>query len=184
MAKIWNNLFLEGLTGLVGDRIILRRDAAGRTIICARPRPNPHRAFSDLQRAQLDRFREAAAYAVSAMHNPVYAGLAHGTPRNAYNLAISDWFHPPQILDLDLGDWRGQPGKVIRVRALDDVLVRQVSITILGPDGWLLETGPAAQLDAQCWQYLTTSLAQGSLTVVATAWDLPGHAAQMLKSIF
>lgn len=182
MAKVFSNMVMQGLSGLLGNQLVIRQDKAGRTIITARPRYNPNRAFSEAQKQHHNDFREAAAYARSARGADIYVSKAAGTPLNPYNVALADWFHAPEILEMDLGGWSGQPGKVIRVKALDDVLVTQVMITIRDGGGALLEQGPATSMDALWWEYTTRSTASGRLTVTAAAQDMPGNITEMSKT--
>lgn len=182
MAKTKRNIILDGLSGAVGKQLLIRQYRAGHTVVGAPPVFKPDRAFSELQLARQLAFREAAAYAVTAKDNPLYTRKAAGTARNSYNLAISDWLHPPEILALELGDWHGQPGAVIRIQAQDDVQVCLVTISISDPRGALLEQGPARQVDPLWWEYTTTSAASGSLEVLACAQDLPGHVTQLSRS--
>lgn len=181
MAKVRNNIIMQGLSGTLGNQLTIRQDKAGRTIVATRPRYNPNRVFSETQQQHRNDFREAAAYAQSARGAEIYASKAAGTPMNPYNVALADWFHAPEILELDLGDWSGQPGKVIRVKALDDVLVMQVSISIRDAGGALLEQGPATSVDTLWWEYTTHATGSGKLTVVATAQDMPGNITEMSK---
>jgi hypothetical protein len=181
MATVRNNIIMQGLSGGLGNQIILRQDKAGRTIIATRPRRNPNRVFSETQQQHRNNFREAAAYAQSARTAPIYVSKAAGTPMNPYNVALADWFHAPEILDMDLGDWSGQPGKVIRVKAIDDVLVSDVTVRIQGAGGALLEQGEATQADGLWWEYTTKSTGSGSLTVFAAAQDMPGNITEMSK---
>lgn len=182
MAKVRNNLVMQGLSGMLGNQLLIRQDKAGRTIIGAKPQFNPNRAFTDSQKQHQHSFREAAAYAQTARSIPIYISKAAGTSMNPYNVALADWFHAPEILELDLGDWTGQPGKVLRVKALDDVLVTGVDVMIRDAGGALLEQGPATQLDALWWEYTTRISATGNLTVVAAAQDMPGNVTKMSKS--
>jgi len=181
MAKVRNNLVMQGLSGLLGNQLTIRQDKAGRTIISARPQPKPNRTFTDAQKQHHHDFREAAAYAQSARGAQIYVSKAAGTPMNPYNVALADWFHAPEILELDLGDWSGQPGKVLRVKALDDVLVMQVSVSIRDAGGALLEQGPATSVDSLWWEYTTHAAGSGRLTVLASAQDMPGNVTEMSK---
>jgi hypothetical protein len=181
MAKVRNNLIMQGLSGLLGNQLLIRQDKAGRTIIGARPQFKPNRVFSDTQKLHQGSFREAAAYAQSARNEAIYASKAAGTPMNPFNVALADWFHAPEILDIDLGGWSGQAGQVIRIKALDDVLVKQVTVAINDGSGAPLEEGPATQVDNLWWEYTTHSTASGNLTVLATARDMPGNVTEMSK---
>ena len=181
MATTRNNFILQGLHGLLGRQLVLRRDKIGRTIVCARPSFDPHHEFTALQKAHHRAFREAARYALSAKDEPVYVRKATGTSSNPYNIAIADWFHPPHILDIDLGSWTGQPGQVICIKASDDVLVKEVTVSITDTYGALLEHGCAVQAGDLNWLYTTTTTASGPLKLLAAAQDLPGHVTQLTR---
>ena len=94
-----------------------------------------------------------------ARSNTVYAGVsnqemltaaidgvddwarADATPTwTAYNHAMYDWFHPPQIGCL------AQEDGYILVEARDDVLVTKVQVTVLDGEGCVLVTGEAVRV--------------------------------------
>ena len=182
MAKVRQNIIMQGLSGSLGDQLILKQDKGGRTIISAKPTFHPNREFSDAQKLQRSAFREASAYGRSAQGHPLYAQKAAGTPMSAYNIAMADWFHAPEVLDIDLSAWSGQAGQIIRIKAIDDVLVTQVGVAIMDGQGTLLEQGPATRADGLWWEYTTTLSVSGDLKVRASAQDLPGHVAEMTKT--
>jgi hypothetical protein len=123
------------------------------------------------QSAHHSRFRQASAYARSASKTtPLYAELAKGTAKNAYNIALSDWFKAPVIHRV----WR--LADRIRVEASDNVLVTRVVITISDEQGRVLEQGEAVRIDDVGWEYIT-STPQGA-TVIAEAFDLAGNVAR------
>ena len=174
MAKIRSNPILQGLSGGLGSQLMFRRLRDGRTILCVKP-DFSNRKLSQEQKAHHQRFREAAAYArQAAKEKPIYAELAAGTMKTAYNIALSDWFHPPVIHEMS---W--QAGKV-RITASDDVLVRQVRVTILDEQGQALEQGEALQAKGSStglgwWVYSPGSRPAGRCRVVAEAQDLAGN---------
>jgi len=183
MAKVRHNIFVQGASGCLGGQLVLKRDRAGRTILSRKPVFADDRRFSPAQRAQQLAFRQAVTYAAGACDHPVYAALAAGSPLTPYNLAVSDWFHPPNILEIDLGGWCGQPDRLIRVKALDDVLVTGVTLSISDLSGLLLEHGPALRVDDLWWHYTTRAAATGPLRLLAAAQDLPGHVTQQARVI-
>ena len=183
MAKVRQNVVVDGSSGCLGGQLVLKRDKAGRTILSRKPVFDDHRLFTPAQRAQQLAFRQAVAYAAGAHTNPLYIRLAVGTVRTPRNVAISDWLHPPRILQIDLDGWSGQPGGLIRVEAIDDVLVTQVTLSIITSSGALLEHGPALRVDDLWWHYTTIAGASGSLSVLAAAQDLPGHVTQLTRVI-
>ena len=182
MAKIYDNMVVRGLSGALGRQLVVRHDKAGRTIVGNWPKFKATREFSETQIAHENAFREAAAYAQSAKDQPIYTSKAIGTALSAYNVALADWFHASEIKALELGSWKGQPGQLIRIKALDDVLVKQVSVTITSAAGAVLEKGDAVQTDSMWWEYTTTANGSGNLTVTAAAQDMPGNVTEMSKS--
>lgn len=183
MAKVTQNIIVQGLSGSLGQQLVLRRSPSGRTIVSAKPSFAARRKFTDAQQAQQAAFREAAAYATVARSQPVYVQKAQGSGMSAYNLALADWFHGPQILDVDLSHWSGQAGQLIRVRAVDDVQVQQVTVAILDGAGATLEAGQAvAAPGGMWWEYTTTVVALDGAKVQVSAQDLPGNSVQMEKA--
>ena len=161
MAKVYKNLAMEGLSGSLGN-LVIRHMRDGSTRVCTKP-DFGRRVFSQRQKDHQSRFKLAVAYArEAAKTQPIYAELAQGTTKSAYNWALSDWFNPPVIQCIERKD-----GK-IRVLASDNVMVAKVQVKILDTDGKALEEGMAAQVDSEWWEY--SSGVDG--TVEATAWDL------------
>jgi hypothetical protein len=119
------------------------------------------------QKAHNNRFARASAYAPAAQVNPVYQDLAAVTPMwTAYNFALSDWSHEPEIHRIE--EKKGR----IRVHATDNVMVARVQITVLDADGRIVEAGDAIRKKGDWWEF--ASQAQGT-KIVAEAWDLPGN---------
>jgi hypothetical protein len=133
MAKLKKNAVISGLSGSLGKDHYARHRKDGKTIISRKP-DFSNRQFSEAQYAVQSGMKAAAAYAkVASRENPIYAKLAKKKAkkkvRNAYNVALGDWFNAPEI---DRIEWHeGQ----IRVFASDDVLVTKVTVTILGEAG-------------------------------------------------
>jgi hypothetical protein len=128
---------------------VFRQLRDGRTIAAAPP-DFSSRVLSKDQKAHHSKFKEGAAYAKEAAKTkPIYAQLAAGTMKTAYNVALADFFHPPVIHSVE----RSEAG--LRIHASDDVVVSKVSITILGDDEGVLEKGDAVQeSDSEWWEYV------------------------------
>ncbi len=141
MAKVNGNLFMDRMSGSVGDQLIIRRIRGGQTIICARPTFGPDRTFSEAQLARQQAFREASAYAKEHKRDSIYLSLAEGTARTGYNVALGDWLTPPRVLEIDLDGWHGGEMELIRARAQDDVQVAKVKVEIADETGAILEAG-------------------------------------------
>ena len=96
---------------------------------------------------------------------PIYAQLAEGTMKNAYNVALGDWFNPPVIQRV------GRYGAAVRIWVTDDVRVAGVQVLVLDEEGKILEKGDANQGRGDWWEYVTTT--EGK--VVVEARDLAGN---------
>jgi hypothetical protein len=165
MARVRTNVIVEGLSGKLGDQLVFRHLRDGRTIVCAKP-DFSGRVLSKDQKAHHERFRAAAAYARGAsVSQPIYAKLAEGTVKNAYNLALGDWFCPPVIHNIEKRE-----GKIL-VQASDDVYVASLRVMITDGAGSVLEQGDAVQLEGDLWEY--QPVAEGR--VMAEARDLAGN---------
>jgi len=167
MAKVKSNPIIEGLSGKLGKGLVIRQMKDGRIILLSRP-DFSKREFSPEQLTHQSRFQQAVAYARQASKtNPVYAERARGTPQNAYNLALSDWFNPPVIHEVS------RQGRRIRVHATDNVQVARVLITILDEQGQALEQGEATCVHDHWWEFETTAPNEGKVAV--EAFDLAGN---------
>jgi len=181
MAKVKGNLFMARLSGSLGDQLIVKKGRGGRTIICKKPTFQEDREFSPAQLARQQAFREAAAYAKTQKHNPLYIEKAQGTGKCSYNVAIGDYLHPPKILEIDLNAWSGEAGQVLRIRAQDDVQVERVSVVIADEADNVLEQGQAVEVGALWWEYTTIATANGSARVMVSAIDLPGRVTERVE---
>jgi hypothetical protein len=165
MAKVKSNNIMEGLSGKLGKQLFIRHMRDGRTFVLTRP-DFSNRVFSEEQLTHQSRLQQAAAYAkVAAKDNPIYAKKAAGTAKNAYNVAIGDWFHPPVIHRIE---WHNGH---IRVHATDDVMVTKVTVTILDEAGQCLEQGEAELGLGVWWGYSAAN--RGQIRVEAR--DLAGN---------
>jgi hypothetical protein len=165
MAKVVNNIFVRGLSGQVGGQFVIRRLRDGRTIVCKIP-DFSSRKLSEAQQEHHWRVKQASAYARDASRSkPIYAQLAEGTMMNAYNVAMRDWFHAPEIHRL------GRYGAAVRIWATDDTQVAGVTVFVLDEKGEILEQGEAVQGRGDWWEYSPSVNGR----VVVEARDLPGN---------
>jgi len=165
MAKVKQNMIVSGLSGSLGKDHYARLMRDGRTIISTKP-DFSNRQFSDAQLDQQSRMKQAAAYAkVASKENPVYAELAKGKAKNAYNVALGDWFNPPSIRRIE---WRdGQVCVLVR----DDVMVTSVTVAIVNEEGLRLEQGQLQLQLGGWWVYDSTTTGR----IVVEACDLAGN---------
>jgi hypothetical protein len=165
MAKVKKNLLVSGLSGSLGPDHYSRVTKDGRTIISTKP-DFSNRQFSQDQLATQSRAQQAAAYGkVACRENPIYAEKAKGTAKNSYNIAFADAMKPPELHGIEYWDGR------IRVDVTDNVMVTKVTLTILDPEGKLLEQGDAELVCGVHWEYQPKN--KGLIRV--EAWDLPGN---------
>jgi hypothetical protein len=166
MTKATLNALFSGLSGSLDKDHYVRQTKDGRTIISKKP-DFSNRQFSEGQLDVQSGMKAAAAYAkVASKDNPIYAKVAEGTAKNAYNVAIGDWFNAPVIRSMDLC-----LDGLIRVSATDDVQVTKVIITILDQEGKSLEQGEAELTLGAWWDYKAVN--RGRIQV--EAWDMAGN---------
>jgi len=165
MAKAKMNELIKALSGQIGG-LVIRPMPDGSVSVSMAPNFS-RRKFSPGQTQHQKRFREAAAYAhEAAKTQPIYAQLAEGTMKTAYNFAVSDWFKPPVIHEILQRD-----GKIF-VEASDNVMVAKVVVTVLDAQGTVLETGEAISGEGNWWEYVPQTTGK---TITAEAWDLAGN---------
>jgi len=143
--------------------------------------PQTTREPTTAQLAHQERYQAAEYAKTAAKTEPIYAEKAAGTTMTAYNVAVADFLHPPEILDVDLAGYSGKPGETIRIRARDDVKVKQVSVLIADANNQVMEQGNAVQGTVEDWrlEYTTTAACSTpSAKVVAHVEDLAGHFAE------
>jgi hypothetical protein len=146
-------------------------------VLAARPNIDPNREPTPAQKAHQLRFKMAAAYAKANQTDPAYvAAAAADRDRTAYNYAHRDHMRAPEITGIDVSDYQGRPGQVIRTVAVDDFQVVSVQFSLVY-EGQVVEQGMGElQYDGLTWQYTTTYLvASGQVDVIAAARDKPGN---------
>lgn len=145
------------------------------------PKFPENREFSEAQISQQESFFDATAYAkgVMQLEEPpeIYVKEIEGRPLTVFNVATRDYLRPPNVRDIGIDGYTGQPGEEIVVRAIDDCEVVSVHVAITR-DGVLVEEGEAYvdPLNATLWRYTTTQENELPGTVIeAYATDRPGN---------
>lgn len=163
------------------DRKLLLKNYGDQTIITAFPDRSKVK-LTETQKKENKRFREAMAYARSQMADPVskaeYKAKARGLQK-PHNIAIADFYCPPEIKSLDITALSGRKNDQIIIHAIDDFKVVRVEVTVQDEKGELLETGEARQLSKWKWEYRLRNTYETipELTITASAWDKPGNMA-------
>jgi hypothetical protein len=187
MAKATNNILLAQLSGTIGKQLTVMQ-RGGQTIV-SKAKKKIKRRPSDKQMDARFKFMTAASYGKWVMENPdlkeVYqAAVKPG--QNAYNLAVSDAYNPPEVQDVRTDGYHGHAGDTIIVRAIDDFRVFQVIVSIYTAAGQLLEEGNALQCrNVKDWTY-TAKQENPDFKggwIVAMAEDLAGNCTESKVSI-
>jgi hypothetical protein len=178
MAIVKENIVTQGLSGKVGDTIVFRQ-AGNKTIATKAPvKRGPD--GTEPQLAARRTFQMAAIYGKAISANPetkapYQAAAKEG--QTAYNVAVADFFLAPDIQEIDVSAYYGQPGDVIKIKVTDDFKVQSVKVFIHNDDGSLVEQGDAKQEDTIQWIYtataINTRLSGDKITITAT--DQPAN---------
>ena len=179
MAKVAGNLILHGVSGQIGDQIVIRQ--RGVKIILSQSPVASEKEATPAQTAHRQRFQQAIVYGQHVLANAddkaAYDSKATGL-RNGFNVAVADFMKAPQIDEIDVTHYRGAVGDAIRVRATDDFDVQRVTVSIHSADGALIEEGEAVQQDNVIDWIYTTTAANGDTSgdrIEVRAYDRPGN---------
>eukprot|EP01029_Cantina_marsupialis_P000961 TRINITY_DN10778_c1_g1_i1.p1 TRINITY_DN10778_c1_g1~~TRINITY_DN10778_c1_g1_i1.p1 ORF type:complete len:190 (+),score=19.24 TRINITY_DN10778_c1_g1_i1:705-1274(+) len=180
MAIVKRNLITTGLSGKLGKNLVFRQ-RKGKTILSIAPHSSGKRSVA--QEQQKDRFKKATLYANTqkqdlelmeeynkvAQKKGIYSG---------YNLAVSDYFHPPTIEKVDTRNYHGEIGDIIEIIAFDDFKVKRVELEIYRTDGSLLEKGLVNEYDQNGKWHYAASIANSEYKgdkIIVKAFDYPGN---------
>lgn len=179
MAKSKNNIIIEGLSGKIGNLVFRRRKNDGKIFVSVSP--SLHRVGPTEEKKKMnDKFKRAVLYGKSVIANSeikaLYAQRISGG-QTAFNLAVADFLNAPVIEEIDVSNYTGKAGSVIRIKAIDNFKVASVSVRITDADGTQLEVGEAVmdKGDELYWLYIAAEdnhLVVGS-RVIVTASDMP-----------
>jgi hypothetical protein len=187
MTRVILNGNVKGFRGKTGN-LIFRQLPDGTTVMSqgqpkknSRQKKRAREKRSAAQKEHNSRFRKAVFYArAAAKSEPLYAELAAVTPMwTAYNHALHDWFHAPEIGCISRQAGARSAWQIL-VEASDDVRVTKVRVTVLDAESRVLETGEAVRDEGDWWEF--ASRAEGK-TVIAEAWDLPGNVTKLVLDL-
>jgi len=182
MANIEGNVVMHGMSGKIGDLLVISR-RNGKTIVSMAP--GKRQGF--IPGLIHERFKKAIVYAQAATKDPdlkkAYQAIA-GPGVSAFNMAFVDFVTPPVIQDFDPASYTGAVGSTIKVPVTDDFRVKSVTVIITRADNTILEQGAAvADADGLHWLYTATqanaTVAGSKITVQAS--DLPGNLSKLDK---
>ncbi len=187
MAQSKENVLTKGLSGTIGELLTFRQ-LFGKTIVGKRAGPStvPPTAKATAVRVK---FKRCSSYARAAARDPVtgpqYKAFAGGGI-TAYNLALADAYHAPEILVIDSINYHGRLNDTITVRAKDDFKVVSVLVSIYDAEGILIEQGYAFQQGNELdWLFTSTreNMRLTGLKIEAIAKDLPGNTGSLERII-
>lgn len=131
---------------MLGKQVVVRRQKNGQYVLSSAPNRVSHN-LTDAQKQQQERFRQAILYAKGAAKGtPEYQALAESRGQSAYNVAVADFLHPPEIQHIDLSAYKGAAGENITITAINDVKVKTVGVLIATDDGTVVEKGSAVPI--------------------------------------
>jgi len=175
------NPILKDVRGRLAN-LIARRGKDGSTILSILPRFRKNRKFSPAQLTHQERFADAAAYGKRVMSDPslreIYEPVARKKRISVYNAGIRDYFHKPEIRNIDPSGYTGNAGEEIVIRAVDDVDVVRVHV-IIKRNGEVLEEGDAVRekYNRTLWHYKAQKdLDTEGCLLEVRAEDRPGNA--------
>lgn len=187
MAESKNNIVTYGLSGSIGDLLVFR-NRAGKTIVSSKPKERTGEP-TEAQKGQQTRFQTATIYGQSALADPALkAEYKAAAPAgvSAYNVAVADFFHAPDIELVDVSKYTGRVGSTIEVKVIDDFKVSGVTVAIYNSDGTEVEQGNAVQqTNKSVWIYTATTENE-SLSgdrIVISAHDLPGNVTEKNETL-
>jgi hypothetical protein len=184
MAKSKNNVITHGLSGKVGDLLIFRQ-VDGKTIVSKVVEYKD--TVSEKQKKHREQFQQAVIYAKGAIHDEqiadLYAADSKKKKLSAYNIAVADFFHGPDIETVDLSGYAGIASDKIRIIVSDDFAVKYVHVNISNADGSLVEEGYASQGAGNSWIYVAQQDNENldGDKILITAADFPGNASEQEK---
>lgn len=178
MARIKNNIIIEGISGTLGDMLVFRQ-LQGKTVLSLKPKQTAQK--SEKQLAHMKLFKEAVLYGKSVLADPSlmqeYGSGINERMQSAYIVAITDFLNSPVIHRIDISSYKGRAGDPIVARITDDFKVLNVKVEIRSSKGFLIEQGVAVMQDNKLeWLYTTTVSTdiKGS-RITIRAYDMPGN---------
>jgi hypothetical protein len=145
MAIVNDNIITRFQRGRFGD-IIYR--VVGSLSISSKAPDYSKIKWSPAQEANRMRFRDGMAYARKAFEDPEkekYYQNKAGAGQHKFNMAVADYMVKPKINEVDIENYKGKEGNLIRVDASDNYKVAGVIVMILNAAGLLVESGMAVE---------------------------------------
>lgn len=195
MASIVLNPAIQVISGDVAG-FVYRQQADGSVVLAKKALLDPQRIPSEAQAGQMQKFKEASARYTRLMEDlgvqAAYEKLAteRGPKSRLRALVIGDILKAPKITTIDLSDYQGTAGNLIRIVAEDSVGVSGLKLSIRDAT----ENRPIESADMALngnvkgtveWVYAATqSITNGhEVQILVTAFDLAGNLIEASKSV-
>lgn len=178
MAIATDNILVRNVYGGIGKQVVFRQRGE-KTIMAKWPSIDKNRKPTAGQSIARQAFQAAVYFAQYVRRNEdltaIYRKMAR-KGQSIYHAAISDAKKAPELSNPQLQAYHGHPGDPLIVTAEDNYKVARVQCSIFNPDGELLESGEAVEVENTFdWSYTATmenALLPGT-TVRFSAFDIP-----------
>ena len=186
MAKVQLNPSVAALSGKLGDMVY--RQLWGRQTVGKLP-DFSDRVLSAKQKDQVSRFATGSVKwrGLPPEVKARYTARARDLQMPPCALYQKTNVRPPVVEDLDLSQYTGQAGQVIRIGVVDLVDVASVEVIVRQAGGAQLEAGLATRpTDGDpYWIYQTTAAASNAvgMTVEAIALNWPGRRGDRMEML-
>jgi hypothetical protein len=186
MAIVNDNIITRFQRGRFGD-IIYR--VVGSLSISSKAPDYSKIKWSEAQKANRMRFRDGMAFAWKAFEDPEkekYYQNKAGAGQHKFNMAVADYMVKPKINEVDIDNYKGAEGNLIRVDASDNYKVAGVIVMILNAAGLMIESGMAVEYPySGCGEWIYKTMEsnpewQGGKVVVRVT-DSPGNIVQTFR---
>ncbi len=175
MGKARKKGLIGEFTGKVGPIVV--RYSNGEYIVTTPP--VRAKKASEKQLKQRERFKEAIEHARLANLDDsptreIYEEVAELNGKSPFRLAMTDFFHAPEIVEVDFSNYHGRAGDSLTIRVRNDVPVARVTVRITDGEGNGIERGLAVEQNFLEWRYTATQDLPGDeATFTIAATDLP-----------
>jgi hypothetical protein len=160
MSDVELNETINGYRGSIGKLVF--KKYKGRTIVCRKGVSN--KPPTEGQLAQRAEFTEASSFADSVEADPAllafYEPIADQRELTVRAVAMGDYLKKPTIKPLNLSNYKGRIGDVIKIRATDDIGLADLNVEIVAQDGTHIESGKAVEQGVRSGKWIYTATAQ------------------------
>jgi hypothetical protein len=186
MTKVRFHGPIAGFSGAMGEMVFADQEKKGRTLAYMKTHYDPSQAQID----QWAHFKDSAQRAKAALADPAarafYETIAAERDSNSYAVAFTDFLVAPHFKPLSLSEYKGRVGDPISIRAVDDIGLADVEVTLTAIDGTQIEQGKAVEAGVRTglWAYTATApVALGAdIFIKVVGFDHAGTKAQITEN--